>query len=181
MYNDEHDLKAVVAEDYTEPVTLDEVKAACHLTEDQTSDDEYIEDIIIPAARETVEQWTKISCVEKTVTAVISNPRGNYELPCGPVTGDVVLTDENDDTYTDPTIRGIDFKILVTPRKCWLTAVYPAGYTPDTIPKGLKQAIIAVAVDMYEHRGDEVITDQNFFSARGFALAKTYSRIPLIQ
>lgn len=146
-----------------EPVTLQEVKSYLRLEGFQADDDspadtfDYDDDLIeelIVAGRVWCEKKTDCSLVTKTIRAYITNLSGRQVLPAGPVTGSVTAVNCSGDSV-EVELFGSQFPELKTPKQADLTLTYEAGYTPQTIPKGLKQAILAYCAATYENRGDE--------------------------
>src|SRR5688572_22287727 len=101
----------------TEPVTVAEFKNYALLegfqdVEDSTpvdfdGDDDLIE-MLIAGARESVEKFTGLSLVSKTLTVMLTNLAGGVLLPGAPI-GDITsLTDEDGDEITDYTVLGND-------------------------------------------------------------------------
>lgn len=132
----------------TEPVTLQEAKDYCRIG---ITDDGPEITTMITAARQTIELYTRLSLVTKTVEAVIGNCEGRIELPFGPVT-DVPVFDD-DDLESQKEFVGLDFIRVVKPMQEDMLISYTSGYT--TLPKDLKEAILAQILYMYEMRGDE--------------------------
>lgn len=129
----------------TEPVTLQEAKDWCRI---DVSDDDALITSLIKAARIICEQYSGLSFVTKTVTAILVNGLGNIDLPYGPVTGDV--------TYTETDGTAIDYDI--SDERCErFKAVYSAGY--ETLPQNLKTALLNQIAFMYDHRGNEDVSN----------------------
>lgn len=172
-----------------EPVTLEEIKTYLRLEgftlnddspgEDFTYDDALIEELITEA-RLWVERYTGVYLVPRILTVWLLNQAGYIELP-GPVTGTIVITKENSDVVPAEsyTFIGTDFPKLVTPFHDRLQLDYPAGYTVETIPKGLKTAIKAYVSYAYEHRGEEI--EDKALTESAARRARPYRRINLFQ
>lgn len=155
--NEEHDFGSGAI---TEPVTLAEVKDYLRLqgfTSDESGeqefdfDDSLLEDMI-SEGREWVEKYTGQYLVSRTLTIVLLNQAGYFELP-GPKTGDLTLYDEDDveidtDNYT---IIGTTYPKIKTCFDDQITAIYEAGETSAWGQNAIK-AYVAWA---YENRGDE--------------------------
>ena len=139
----------------TEPVTKDEVKAYCKLSTGTTEDT--LIDIFITAARRQCEEYSGISFIPRTVTAIITNLCGGIFLPYGPTGAITSVTDSEgtvlvaDEGYT---IRGTTWKQLLTPLQDGLTVVYAAGYANGSLPTELKLAILQQVFYLYENRGE---------------------------
>lgn len=137
----------------TEPVTLDEAKK--HIKVTFTDDDSYIT-LLIKAAREAVENFTGLSLIEKDIVLTVENVKNGFDLPYGPVTGDVtaVNSDEVDVegiTYITGQVRFDGFNDFHAGNAVF---TYSAGYTPEDIPASLKLAILEEVAFRYEKRGD---------------------------
>lgn len=117
-------------------------------------DDELLS-MMIAGSRERLEIYTGCSLIPKRIQAVITNLCGMTSLPAGPVTGDVTATDsEGEEILTDDIkLIGTKFPDLKEPLQSEMNLTYNAGYS--TLPKGLKNAILAEIAYRYEHRGDE--------------------------
>lgn len=149
-----------------EPVTLTEVKNWLRIDLD---DDDDILEMLITAARETLEAYTNISFLNRTVTATILNQLGGILLPYGPV-GDIIsFTDVDGDDITDYVLLGTDFKSLTTPFCDPVTIEYHAGY--DVLPKDFKTAMLCQVAWMYQNRGDANV------SGSAKALLNKYRRV----
>ena len=118
---------------------------------------------LIKTARAQCEGYLCISMISKTVTSILNNSLGAVELPYGPVVTFTSLTDENGTAIVaaDYTLRGLDFKYLVSPYNDYMTAIYAAGYT--TLPVNLKTGLLQQIAWLYENRGD---SKENMFKAR---------------
>lgn len=184
-YNNIIDVEYEPAEDATEPVTLDEFKQHLNMLFDTEGSYEFNDDDVyltglISAARAAIEKYTGRLLRANTVSAIIRNEKGGQELPYGPVTGDIVLTDCNDIVITTARYSGLSFKSVTSPCNAQMTAVYPAGYTPDTIPADLKLAVLHQGAFLYENRGDqqqEYASSEVNMSASAKALAAPYRRV----
>lgn len=160
-YNMIHSVEDISDEsgEVTEPVTLAEMKDYLRLagfdeSGEFTFDDSLIESMIT-GARERMEIYTDCSLVQKRISAVITNLCGNISLPAGPVTGTVTAVDSEgeDIVQTDIKLIGTKFPDLKEPLQAEMTLTYDAGYA--SLPKGLKNAIMAEVAYRYENRGDE--------------------------
>lgn len=165
-----------LTEEIIEPVTLTEVKAHLRLNIEDTYEDNDILLPLITTATQYCEQYTGISIALKSLKVYMPCfPQSSFCLPHGPVTQvtnvqykDVHSTTntllENEDFITDTssTKRGV-----LLPLKPWpnfvpypLNAIeisYVAGYTTQTIPKTIRQAILLLIGHWYENR-EAVIT-----------------------
>lgn len=161
-----------------EPVTLAQVKSYLRLggfVSDTSGEQEfdYDDDLIeslITEAREWVEKYTGQYIVPRTLTVVLLNQAGGFELP-GPVLGTVAYTDI-DDTEITPVVVGSKFPQIETKYGCRITATYEAGYT--TYPKWAENAVLAYIADHYEHRGDEAPPAPN---ERAAQICRPYRRV----
>jgi hypothetical protein len=125
----------------SEPVTLQEAKDWCRI---DVPDDDTLITSLIKAARIICEQYSGLSFVTKTVTAILVNGLGNIDLPYGPVTGTVTYTETDGTAITDYDIsdsRCDRFK-----------ATYTAGY--EVLPENLKKAVLNQIAWMEQNRGD---------------------------
>lgn len=143
----------------TEPVTLTEVKQHLNMQFDTdesyefNDDDTYLTDLITEC-REILEKVTGYSLAPKTITATINNSIGSFELPYGPVIGDITtITDEDGEDIDDVTVRS--GKIVTC--GAYQVVTYNAGY--ETLPAGLKRALLEEIAWRYNHRGDEDIQE----------------------
>lgn len=151
------------SEQVDEPVTLAEMKKYLRLdgSEDDSPgdefdfDDELIEDLITEG-RVWVEGFTGLHLVQKSLQVVLLNQAGGIEIP-GPVTGEIVIKDKDGETIDSEDYEFIATKFpkLQTAFCDKITLEYEAGYTPETIPRGLKSAIKSFVADSFEHRGDD--------------------------
>lgn len=148
----------------TEPVTLKEMKDYLRLdvSDDDDSpgdefdfDDRLIEELITEG-RIWAEEFTGLHLIEKSLRVVLLNQAGMIELP-GPVTETPIIKDREGETVDSDTYVFIGSLFLRLETTFWdrITLEYEAGYTADTIPKGLKGAIKAYVAYCFEHRGDE--------------------------
>lgn len=132
---------------YTEPVSVTEAKEYIRVT--HSSEDTLI-GILITGARQTIENATGLSLLEKTIDIWFSNEGGGFQIPFGPVQGDITFTD-SEGVDVDATLTGSKHPILTDPLWKNLKASYTAGY--DVVPKALKVAILDQVNFMYENRG----------------------------
>lgn len=153
---------------WSEPVALEEMKNYLRLNsfvdegESPTTelsnfdlDDTLIRELIT-AARQRLEDYTGLSFIPKTLSAIIYNGAGNVRLEQGPVTSIISFVDA-DSNIIDPA----DYVMIGTDkiRDSWdgtRIMTYTAGY--ETLPKKYKIAIMMYVAASYEHRGDELIS-----------------------
>lgn len=167
-----------------EPVTLQEVKDYLRLegfvdTDESTADDlsdfdfddDLIEDIIIPGARQKIEEQAGLSLIPKTMEAVLTNLCGMIEIPFGPVRSVTSLFDSETTEILSPsyTVVGNTWKFLKYPCQKEMVITYEAGY--ETLPAALKLDLLRLCAYMYENRGDDPAIDK--FSSQ---IASKYSR-----
>lgn len=141
-----------------EPVTLAEVKAYAKI-DTGTTDDSIITDLIT-TAREQCEDFTGISIVNRTVTAVLNNDCGGIYLPYCPFINLLSIVDEDGNTIStdDYKLSGILFPQLIYP-KCKVTVVYTAGY--GLPPERIKSAILQQTFYLYENRGESAVISRS--------------------
>lgn len=167
-----------------EPVTLQEVKDYLRLegfidvdasTADDLSDFDFdnnlIEDIIIPGARQLIEEKAGLSLIPKTMEAVLTNLCGMIEIPFGPVRSMTSLFDSETTEIlaANYTVVGNHWKYLKSPCQKNMVLTYEAGYV--TLPAALKLDLLRLCAYMYENRGDDPSIDK--FSSQ---IASKYSR-----
>lgn len=169
------------------PATLDEFKRHLNLLFDTEGSYEFNDDdtyltAVLEAATTTIEKYTGQLLRASTVSAIIRNDLGGQVLPYGPVTAFTSLADCEGDAI-DPanyTIGGLAFKSVTKPLSSQLTATYSAGYTPATIPAGLKMAVLHQGTFLYNARGDQqqqYAASDVEISASAKALANPYRRV----
>jgi uncharacterized phiE125 gp8 family phage protein len=149
---------ATVDSPVSEPVSLTEAKQYCRVT--NITEDDLIE-LMIKAARETIEVATGLSLVSKSMVVYFNNIDGNFEVPFGPINNVTFeLFDMQQDGAEVPAadIRmiGNDFPKLTSPRFPNLKATYYGGYNDQPasiIPQDLKIAILDQVSYNYENRG----------------------------
>lgn len=173
-----------------EPVTLDQAKQQVRRTEVNT-DDSFIKETLIPAARERFEQATQRQGITATWDYKLDRfpgLTGRIVIPRPPLQKVVSVTyvDEDGDTQTLSTSR-YTVHAPAGPRaqRGWIEPVYDdewpetrcqsnavtvrfvAGYgdTPDTVPPRLRLAMLQDIGTLYEHREDIVI-------GQGYALTE---------
>jgi uncharacterized phiE125 gp8 family phage protein len=164
LYNDIIDIQIVtdVASMSDEPVTLEEVKRHLNLQFDTSGsyqfddDDTKLEDVI-KQSRELLEQYTGVSMAVKTYRAVLRNECGGQSIPFGPVTSVTTVVDVDGNTL----VANQGYKLTGSlyefqwPLSCYIDVTYVAGYTPATIPGGLKRALLEQIAWNYVNAGDQ--------------------------
>lgn len=158
-----------------EPVTLAEVKAHAKIDPDITGDDQTIEDVYIPAAREAVEDYTLRTLCESTWELKAREfPCGELFLPRGPVLAILGISYlQNDGTRVDitdfqqaleqsppwlspavgrvwPVSRCDDGAVVVTYRAGFAGAGSPAD--ASGVPARIKHTILAICTRYIEER-----------------------------
>lgn len=135
-----------------EPVTLQEAKDYMKV-DTGTIDDQIITDLII-TAREQVEDYTGISIIHRSVTAVIKNTNGGIYLPYCPFISMLSIVDADGNTIDtdDYTLSGELFKQLIDPHDDRMTLTYTAGYgiPPQKFITAIKQQVFF----LYQNRGE---------------------------
>lgn len=122
-------------------------------TDEFDFDDDELEDMIV-SGRQWCEARTGCSLVTKRIQAVITNLCGRTTLPAGPVTGTITGINSDGDDLEDIVTVGSVFPELKSHKYADMVFTYDAGYTPTTIPKGLKNAVKSFVAALYENRGD---------------------------
>lgn len=170
LYNAVVEVTRVSASEAVEPVTLEEIKA--HMKIDFSDEDDFLQDVLRPACRRTVENYTGVAMIRSDVTAVLKNEIGGIELPYGPIvdispTGNL-LEDLNGDPIDGSTyhVDGVQFLTIREPFADNVYATYQSGYEPEDIPQDLKYALLEEIAFRYHNRGSaEKISPM----AKGFA------------
>lgn len=171
----------------TEPISLADAKA--HLYVDGTQDDSIITGLI-PAARQTIEDYCHISLVEKLVTATLqvnntpkylfSNPLtfnsayNIFELPYGPVDEIISVESVNQDNTISLLVEGEHYWVHGTKFKNLkilnsyfdLIIIYTVKY--DNIPANLILAIKNEIAFRFENRGERT----NRYQAQNVGLSE---------
>lgn len=180
-----------------EPVTLAEVKSFLRIDADYSSEDTVL-DLIITSAREKLEAQLNIAFGVKTLEVQFTGY--GIELPYGP-TGDIASiyklkddgTQETDPlTADDYRIEGLEYKTLLIgnpDRVTWFYPIaggaYPETYNNfhvstynviydtgfETLPKGLKHALLIQIQEDYKLQGME-----SGVSDAALKMAEKYSR-----
>ena len=144
----------------TEPVTTADVKAFAKI--DTGTTDDAIITYLITTARQQSEDFTGISIVPRTVTAVINNSCGGIFLPYGPVKAITSITDQDGNILAvndDYKLSGTTFPQMIYPKWDRLTLVYTTGY--DTLPQEIKTAILQQVFYLYENRGESAVISRS--------------------
>lgn len=144
--------KVFSGEAASEPVTRQEAIDYCKL--DTGTYEATIIDQLIVTAREQCEDFTGISFITRTVTALINNSNGGMFLPYCPFVSLTSIKDSDDNTIDSDNykISGTQFPQLIYPAWDRLTLVYTAGYT--SLPSRLKTAILQQVFYLNENRGE---------------------------
>ena len=153
MYNFIIDYTQEDLGEITEPVTIEEAKQYCRVS-NSVEDDLFAE--LITQSRQAVEKAANISITPKTVTLWFTNAAGNFQLPFGPMTEFISLTDQNGNavpSYIYHLVGG-QYPNLQRPLYENMSAVYTTGMT--SVPKELKIAILDQINYGYENRGMDV-------------------------
>lgn len=145
----------------SEPVTLAEVKDFCKI-DINTDDDILIE--LISTAREMCEDYTNISFVDHTITAIVNNCNGGITLPYGPVKEIIQVKNSDGDIltlYDQYEISGNSFVRLLTPKLDNIEITYTTGYS--ALPKKMKLALLNTIYYLYDNRAQSIdhIYDKN--------------------
>lgn len=139
-----------------EPVTLTEVKAYGKI--DYSTDDNLLQ-MMIPAARQRLEEYLSLSFVQRDITVLCNNGSGGLLIPFGPMDPSTLqVFYEGETTATDPAnvkISGLGNYRLIYPAVCGLTLKFKGGYLPGQLPEAFKTALCAEVLYMTENRGDD--------------------------
>jgi len=177
-----------VSDDSSEPLTLEEIKNFLRIDADYTSDDD---DLIATCrgAREKLEKELNLTFKPKVLKMQWNGDR--IYIPYGPVTEVVKLTTASDEvTELTYNISGLDFPMIGNDYCDSHYIVYPVGYNEnfglfnltynagyDTLPYGLKQALLIQIDYEYKNRGMPV----SDISGLALSKASQYSRNLFIQ
>lgn len=135
-----------------EPVTVAEFKNYAKI-DTGSLDDTIIADLIT-TAREQCEDYSGLSIINRTVTAILNNSCGGIFLPYCPYIA-MISARDSDGNIIDPanyTISGLLFPQLISPNDDRITLVYTAGY--GLPPSRIKTAILQQTFFLYENRGE---------------------------
>lgn len=165
-----------------EPITLALARAQCKIDPDITGDDELIETIYIPAAREQVEGRCKITLCESTWRYTLREfPTAAIELPRGPVIEVVSVSYLNGAGARVPyedyqqSIDTMPASIFPAEASCWPFAMcgsgsvvieYRAGYAglgsppgAESVPAAIKRTMLGLVSFWYETRDTKQLPD----------------------
>jgi len=143
----------------TEPVALADVKSYAKI--DTGTVDDAILTYLITTARQQCEDFTGISIIPRTITAVLNNSCGGIFLPYCPFKTLTSITDMDGNAITSDNykISGTIFPQLICPSWDRLTLVYTAGYT--NLPQEIKTAILQQTFYLYENRGESAVISRS--------------------
>jgi len=145
-----------------EPITLDEAKL--YLRIDNTDNDTLINDLIV-AARMIAESWLKLSFINQTwMLAYDWGIPNSIWLPMGPVNAIESVVIVNRDSTTQ-TVDSSTYFLNAAQNALVLQSVtmgfqiqitYNTGYGPDatTVPRPIKQGMLAHIAALYDSRGE---------------------------
>lgn len=131
-----------------EPLDLTMVKK--WLKMESISDDDDLIEALITQAREWIEAYTGILLIAREVTAILEIIN-DIELPYGPISGDVTVS-QNDEPVATPNIIGPDGSFKRLRGYGQYSATYIGGY--NIVPSALMLAMKQYISYTYEHRGD---------------------------
>lgn len=167
----------------TWPLEVDEVKAFLRLegfiddsespSSDFDDDDDLIDELIRSAVLRA-EAYTGLSFRPKTYKIEFTNLAGSFVIPYGPVTEITSLysADDEDETEIDYTTT-INKAKLKTPLQENLVMEYSAGY--ESLPDGLKEALLKEVAYRYTHRGDDL--EDTGFCKQALSLLNPYKEV----
>lgn len=157
----------------TEPISLDEAKKQLRL--ESALDDAFVQTLLIPAARQWVEEHCRRALVTQTWEALLTGfpSSGIIELGKGTLSSvaSVKYLDANGVEQTlalgeyEVDTTSVPGRVLLAYGKSWPTtraawnAVrirFDAGWAAASIPVPIKQATLLLVSHMYEHRTPEV-------------------------
>lgn len=136
-----------------EPVTLGDAKAWLKI--DVPDDDILLSETLIPAARQSCENFLNMSLINRKITAFLQIGLEEMPLPYGPVKDVESVSDMNGNPITGYVLNYETFKAIDPARE--IKIVYNAGFN-SALPKVFKLAILNQLAYDYEHRGDEAET-----------------------
>lgn len=138
---------------FNEPVTVAEAKQYCRVTNEE--ENELFMDLITQS-RQAFEKAANVSITPKIITLWFTNLAGNFQLPFGPMTEFISLTDVNDNEVPTNVYKliGGQYPNLQRPEYANMTAVYTTGMA--TVPAEIKTAILDQINYGYENRGMDV-------------------------
>jgi uncharacterized phiE125 gp8 family phage protein len=143
----------------TEPVVVQEIKDYAKI--DTGTADDTILGYLITTARQQCEDFTGISIIPRTVTAVLNNSCGGIFLPYCPFKTLTSVTDQDGNVLTtdDYKLSGTTFPQLIYPKWDRLTLVYTTGYVK--LPQEIKTAILQQTFYLYENRGESAVISRS--------------------
>jgi uncharacterized phiE125 gp8 family phage protein len=153
--------------DSEEPVTVDMAKAHCRV--DVDGDDALFESIYIPAARQTVEQYTGLTLLSSDVDVLVCQcdvTQNVIAVPVQPVASVTALATVDADGVQTPldlveygiAVAKIGMRSVIVARNGPLPSApyyrvqYVAGYAENATPPNLLLAILEYVGDAYENR-----------------------------
>lgn len=153
--------------DSEEPVSLDLAKSHCRV--DVDDDDALFEEVYIPAARETVEQYTGLTLLASDVDVQVCSCEFTSTVipvpvqPVASVTSIATVDSDGVETPLDLDTYGIAIakvgmrQVIVArngplPSASFYHVVYVAGYADGACPKNLVLAMLEYVGDAYENR-----------------------------
>lgn len=155
--------RVFTSESSTEPVTVAEVKTFCKISTG-TAEDTLLASLI-STARIQCEDFTGISFIPRTVTAVVNNTNGGIYFPYCPLVSITSIKDEDGNAITSPDykVSGTMFPQLITPKYNRLELKFTAGYgtTQWPIPASLKSAVLQQVFYLYNNRGETSQASRN--------------------
>lgn len=146
-------------------ITVEDAKAQCFIVPEDTTQDSYLERLIL-TAQNIIENDPTIPYVffKTQFAALYSSDRPRMLLPKSPVLSlDSVAEFDGEkwnildnSQYTLETGDRLDFAVLKTPpaARTQIKIEFTAGNeTAETIPLGIKQTVAALVSHLYEYRG----------------------------
>lgn len=132
-------------------ITVAEAKKQCFV--DFADQDTYFRDVLIPSARNIIENYLQLSLVPCEITVTIQNDIAGFKLPWGPYTDGLIINDEDGNIVSADRYK-LKGDELYQYDHSILTLSYNAGYDEDTLPAALKQAILQQIADLWNNKGD---------------------------
>lgn len=163
---------SIVTGPTVEPVTLAEVLTHCHA--DSGPEDDYIEDILIPAARLKAEEYQNRGYLSQSVKLIFDGyPSGQIQLPYSPVISitsvkyydtdsteaEIDTTDFDIDLNKDPAVMTLNYDssypTTLLRNQSGFEINYVAGYgtIASSVPAKVKMAILFLVGVWYTDRG----------------------------
>jgi uncharacterized phiE125 gp8 family phage protein len=139
----------------TEPVTVEEAKLYCRVT--NTIEDDLFAELIIQS-REAIEKVTNLSLVPKIATVWFTNAAGMFQFQYGPMQEFTELLNAEGDEIDPANYRlvGGQYPSLARPLWAQLKATYSCGFPNGELPTELKIAMLDQINYGYENRGMDV-------------------------